>query len=61
MIACHVFGNAQTYTRVLHCTPASVGLAQARPNNESLGPTLHHSQQFYMYMIYDIYTYDEQI
>ena len=27
-----VYGCKQTYTRVLQCSPASVGLAQARPN-----------------------------
>ena len=28
-----VYGHTQTYTRVLQCSPASVGLAQALPNN----------------------------
>ena len=27
-----VYGHEQTYTRVLKCSSASVGLAQARPN-----------------------------
>ena len=29
-----VYGRKQTYTRVLQCSPASVGLAQARPNDQ---------------------------
>ena len=28
----------QTYTRVLQCSPASVGIAQARPNNRQKYP-----------------------
>ena len=31
--------NMQTYTRVLQCSPTSVGLAQARPNKENI---THH-------------------
>ena len=28
-----VYGRKQTYTRILQCSPASVGLAQTRPNH----------------------------
>ena len=31
------YADRQTYTRVLHCSHASVGLAQARPNKPSKG------------------------
>ena len=31
-----VYGHMQTYTRVLQCSPASVGLAQARPNEHNI-------------------------
>ena len=32
-----VYGRKQTFTRVLQCSPASVGLAQARPNKARFG------------------------
>ena len=35
-----VYGRKQTYTRVLQCSPASVGLAQARPNKPLVVPLL---------------------
>ena len=42
-----VYGHTQTYTRVLQCSPPSVGLAQARPNKGPPVKQIQESAKFY--------------
>ena len=61
-MASRTYADRQTYTRVLQCSHASVGLAQARPNkkhtmNKTILTTsfLLYAYVYNVHCIYDMY------